>query len=165
MVNKPIFFPLSLFLQVESQLGDKYEKGKLHRILTYTPTILSLSLNLSFSQSRTCKGRLLYYFPIESEEKRERDSWCAWHNDSDVLTGLCPGMFFREGEKAEIQNPDPNAGLWIRTRQGKEVKVRIPKNALAFQIGEVSQVLSGGLLRATPHAVITPVFCFNSFRY
>jgi len=31
--------------------------------------------------------------------------------------------------------------------------VNIPSDHIAYQIGESSQILSGGLLRATPHAV------------
>jgi len=124
---------------VEKKLGhDRYESGKLHRLI---------------SESRTCKARLLHYFPIISNENRSRDSWCGWHNDHDILTGLCPAMYHVAGKEEEIQCPDPEAGLYIRTRLNKTVKVRMPKHSIGFQIGESSQVLTGGLLRATPHAV------------
>ena len=33
-------------------------------------------------------------------------------------------------------SPDPDAGLYIRARSGKIVKVAIPKQCLAFQTGE-----------------------------
>ena len=33
------------------------------------------------------------------------------------------------------RSPDPEAGLYIRTRSGKIVKVAIPKECLAFQTG------------------------------
>ena len=33
-------------------------------------------------------------------------------------------------------SPDPKAGLYIRTRSGKMVKVAIPRHCLAFQTGE-----------------------------
>jgi isopenicillin N synthase-like dioxygenase len=33
------------------------------------------------------------------------------------------------------------------------VKVTIPEDCLAFQIGETAQIHSGGILQATPHAV------------
>jgi hypothetical protein len=33
-------------------------------------------------------------------------------------------------------SPDPNAGLYIRARSGKIVKVVMPKHCLAFQTGE-----------------------------
>jgi isopenicillin N synthase-like dioxygenase len=63
-------------------------------------------------------------------------------------------MFINEaGKKYDIPSPDAEAGLYVRTRGGKEFQVRVPKDSIAFQIGESSQVLTGGLLRATPHAV------------
>jgi isopenicillin N synthase-like dioxygenase len=63
-------------------------------------------------------------------------------------------MFLQEGK--EIANPDPTAGLYIQPRHNNNtpVKVVIPADCCAFQIGETSQILSGGLLRATPHAVL-----------
>jgi isopenicillin N synthase-like dioxygenase len=65
-------------------------------------------------------------------------------------------MFLQEGQ--EIANPDPTAGLYIQPRNNNNnnnpVKVVIPTDCCAFQIGETSQILSGGLLRATPHAVL-----------
>lgn len=53
----------------------------------------------------------------------------------------------------EVINEDTNSGLYICNRQGDIVKVKIPTNQLAFQIGETAQILSGGLLQATPHSV------------
>eukprot|EP01112_Ceratiomyxa_fruticulosa_P007791 TRINITY_DN2025_c0_g1_i1.p1 TRINITY_DN2025_c0_g1~~TRINITY_DN2025_c0_g1_i1.p1 ORF type:complete len:358 (+),score=72.30 TRINITY_DN2025_c0_g1_i1:111-1184(+) len=108
--------------------------------------------------SRTCKARLLQYFAInEDQTERTHDSWCGWHNDHSALTGLCPAMYHSmDGKtvvKSDIPCPDPKAGLWVRKRDGNEMKVNVPKNYIAFQIGECSQVLTGGLLRATPHAV------------
>jgi isopenicillin N synthase-like dioxygenase len=45
------------------------------------------------------------------------------------------------------------AGLFVRTRTGKLLQVKLPPDALAFQIGETSQIHTGGILQATPHAV------------
>lgn len=67
------------------------------------------------------------------------------------MTGLVPGMYIKEG--TVIENPVPTSGLFIQTRSGDPVKVAIPVNCCAFQIGESSQILSGGRLQATPHAV------------
>lgn len=53
----------------------------------------------------------------------------------------------------QVASPDPSAGLYIQTRNGKIVQVRLPPTVCAFQIGETSQIQSGGLLQATPHAV------------
>ena|SRR5208282_5125282 len=61
--------------------------------------------------------------------------------------GLTPAMFVDETNDAldpqqftildELESsPDPDAGLYIRARSGKIVKVAIPKHCLAFQTGE-----------------------------
>jgi isopenicillin N synthase-like dioxygenase len=50
--------------------------------------------------------------------------------------------------------PDEAAGLYIQARSGERVQVRLPPDACGFQIGETSQIQSGGLLQATPHAVL-----------
>eukprot|EP00164_Ancoracysta_twista_P004273 GFYU01005757.1.p1 GENE.GFYU01005757.1~~GFYU01005757.1.p1 ORF type:complete len:374 (+),score=149.88 GFYU01005757.1:63-1184(+) len=123
---------------VQKKLG-KYEEGKLTRIIT---------------KSRVCKARLLHYFATEGAEGNKtvsESSWCGWHNDHGSLTGLCPGMFMKNGD--EIKNPDPEAGLYIRSRHGDLVKAAVPTNMMAFQIGETAQVHSGGILQATPHCV------------
>jgi hypothetical protein len=62
-------------------------------------------------------------------------------------SGLTPAMFVDESNVVldplnfkildELESsPDPNAGLYIRARSGKIVKVVIPKHCLAFQTGE-----------------------------
>ena len=53
----------------------------------------------------------------------------------------------------EIDCPDPEAGLYIKTRKGDLLHVKVPSDCLAFQIGETCQLHTGGLLQATPHAV------------
>lgn len=53
-------------------------------------------------------------------------------NEKDRL--LNPSKF-RILEELET-SPDPMAGLYIRARSGKMVKVIIPKDCLAFQTGE-----------------------------
>jgi isopenicillin N synthase-like dioxygenase len=110
------------------------------------------------STSKCCKGRLLHYFAKEAETSSSLDDlfsdWCGWHNDHGSLTGLIPAMYLdRDGN--EISNPDPNAGLYIRSRDGTLIRAAMPvnENAIAFQIGETAQIHSGGLLQATPHAV------------
>jgi isopenicillin N synthase-like dioxygenase len=45
------------------------------------------------------------------------------------------------------------AGLYVRTRKGVVLQVKLPPGCLAYQIGETSQIHTGGLLQATPHAV------------
>jgi isopenicillin N synthase-like dioxygenase len=66
-------------------------------------------------------------------------------------------MYMHEGQEI-LDSPDPSSGLFVQPRSssgdGGPVKASIPHDCCAFQIGESSQILSGGLLRATPHAVM-----------
>ncbi|KAI5389475.1 hypothetical protein KIW84_074946 [Lathyrus oleraceus] len=81
-------------------------------------------------------------------------SWCGWHTDNGSLTGLTCAIFTRDGE--EIPCPDSAAGLYIRTRNDQIVKVVYGVDNIAYQIGETAEILSGGILRATPHCVQAP---------
>ena len=64
-------------------------------------------------------------------------------------------MFLRHVEKGEpeIINAPSTAGLYIRTRGGSVVKVSIPKDCVAFQMGEALEIATNGHLLATPHCV------------
>jgi isopenicillin N synthase-like dioxygenase len=118
------------------------------------------------SNSRCVKARLLHYYPTsqvgsDSPKKTEKEeavteasfsSWCGWHNDHSSLTGLTAALFVDENGDV-IPNADPTSGLYIRTRKSDLVKVAIPQDHIAFQIGETQQIHSGGILQATPHAV------------
>jgi len=130
-------------------LNSQYPDGKLFTII---------------KNCRTAKARLLHYFPLEvqsspqssssTSKTKEVDfaSWCGWHNDHGSLTGLVPAMYHNPNGE-EVPSPDPSAGLYIRSRDGNVVKATVPPDSLAFQIGETSQIHSGGLLQATPHCV------------
>ncbi|KAJ7770864.1 Clavaminate synthase-like protein [Mycena maculata] len=121
----------------------------------------SMSLPELISTSNTVKARLLHYFPADGpgdsqgENEDDEDSWCGWHRDHSLLTGLCSAMFLREGESGPetVPSPSPSSGLYIRTRGGDLTKVSIPVDCLAFQTGEALEVATGGTLRATPHCV------------
>ena len=108
-----------------------------------------------------CKGRLLHYFPCQTFKQQNNEnsdthfsSWCGWHNDHGSLTGLLPGMYLnKKGEK--VLCTDDNAGLYIKSRGGQTIQLQLPSNpnCALFQIGETTQIHSGGILQATPHAV------------
>jgi isopenicillin N synthase-like dioxygenase len=68
------------------------------------------------------------------------------------LTGLVPAMYL-DGDGNEVACDDEKAGLYIQARNGTIHQVRLPSNAIGFQIGETSQIHTGGTLQATPHAV------------
>jgi hypothetical protein len=65
-------------------------------------------------------------------------------------------MYLNEQGVEIVNNPQDDtstAGLYIQSRSGRIVRVCLPPTACGFQIGETSQIQSGGLLQATPHAV------------
>ncbi|KAI8869298.1 Clavaminate synthase-like protein [Ramicandelaber brevisporus] len=127
------------------------------------------------------KARLLHYFPLDKnlateqagqENANDIASWCGWHLDHSCITGLTSAMFADETTAAVIADPrdpaalvetkcpDPEAGLYIKSRSGEIHKVSIPRDMIAFQTGEALAVSSDGFLRATPHCVrgISPSF-------
>ncbi|KAJ2919330.1 hypothetical protein MD484_g1104, partial [Candolleomyces efflorescens] len=123
----------------------------------------NLSLPDLIATSQTTKARLLHYFPpaqagadaeLDSEDQPV-DSWCGFHLDHSLLTGLCSALFLKntEGEPIAVPPPSPKAGLYIRTRGGELTKVSIPVDCLAFQTGEALEIATGGKLLATPHCV------------
>eukprot|EP01137_Pigoraptor_chileana_P033960 Opistho-2@25789 len=116
----------------------------------------SQPLATNIQKSMCTKARLLHYFPRDTSEAMpdvsEHASWCGWHLDHSSLTGLTSAMFINS-EGKEVPNPDPKAGLYIRNRGNRMIKVNIPADHLAFQMGEATQIRTGGRLRATPHCV------------
>ncbi|KAL9261688.1 hypothetical protein AKJ16_DCAP08227 [Drosera capensis] len=113
-------------------------------------------LQQTLLHSRCHKGRLLYYFPTQKSAFAKKDddgmsSWCGWHTDHGSLTGLTWAMYLRDGE--QIPCPDSAAGLYIKSRTDQLVKVVYGEDEIAYQIGETTEILSGGYLCATPHCV------------
>lgn len=129
--------------------------------------------------SSTTKARLLHYFPEErgsdkatQETDGDEDDWCATHLDHGCLTGLTSAMFVDETTMAVTapkfeasvppvltplpelsSSPDPAAGLYIKSRTGQTVQVKIPRDCIAFQTGEALERITGGKFKAVPHFV------------
>jgi len=123
---------------IDSYVSSKvpsYEKGKLSRILKEANNVI---------------GRLLHYFPVDKAS--EEDPLCGLHNDHGSLTGLCGAMYLDKDGKL-VDFVDEEAGLHIIGRDGLDYRAKIPKDCLAFQIGETLQVHTGGFMVATPHLV------------
>lgn len=103
------------------------------------------------STSQTLKARLLHYFPPSSDlpaaaaddDDEAIDSWCGFHRDHSVLTGLVSAMYLAHpvggGAPQIVQAPNPSSGLYIRTRGGDLRKVAIPVDCLAFQTGKANR--------------------------
>lgn len=125
--------------------------------------------------STTTKARLLHYFPAEESEEKPTtadDDWCATHKDHGCLTGLTSAMFINESKqipgipvsysyqpkflptlKELPASPDPTAGLYIQSRSGETVQVKIPRDCIAFQTGEALERITKGKFKAVPHFV------------
>jgi isopenicillin N synthase-like dioxygenase len=105
------------------------------------------------------KGRLLYYYPIDKgHTATKEDNWIGWHNDSGFLTSLAGDIFIDDetGEPLPPDQIDPEAGLYVTNMSGKSIHVKIPEDCMAVQIGECVQILTGGVVVATPHCVRGP---------
>ena len=105
------------------------------------------------------------------------DSWIGWHNDSGFLTALAGDVYVNHATGqplSSIKDIDPCSGLYVIDRSfmssGKGhsssqnidnvdkaenhiLKVNIPYDCCAIQIGECVQIITGGILCATPHCV------------
>ena len=103
------------------------------------------------SNSKTYKGRLLHYFPMEDTSSEDIDSFCGWHLDHGGITTLLSPLYLDLDGKP-VEKPK-NCGLYIKAIDGTTVNVDIPEDCFAVQLGEMLQYFSGGLLRATPHCV------------
>ena len=102
-------------------------------------------------ESNTPKARLLHYYEQPECKKMELDGACGWHLDHGGLTVLTKAVYLNENYE-EVQEPE-DCGLYIKDRHGNVHHGVIPENSVLCQMGEIFQVLSGGLLRATPHCV------------
>lgn len=123
--------------------------------------------------STTTKARLLHYFPVEGEAAPSGDDdWCATHLDHGCLTGLTSAMFINEARQIPAMpmgyayqprflptlgelpsSPDPEAGLYIQSRSGETIQVKIPRDCIAFQTGEALERITKGKFKAVPHFV------------
>jgi isopenicillin N synthase-like dioxygenase len=50
-------------------------------------------------------------------------------------------------------SPDPTAGLYIQSRSGTTIQVKIPRDCIAFQTGEALERITKGKFKAVPHFV------------
>ncbi|KAK0391619.1 hypothetical protein NLU13_1119 [Sarocladium strictum] len=142
---------------------DGYPKGYLEHVV---------------STSSTTKARLLHYFPQEADPSEgsggDDDDWCATHLDHGCLTGLTSAMFIDEKKTSPAvpstpaapasgaslppleelgASPDPDAGLYIKSRTGETLQVKIPRDCIAFQTGEALERITMGRFKAVPHFV------------
>jgi isopenicillin N synthase-like dioxygenase len=138
------YFPPKQFREQNLQLSNSGKSYAIHSS--------DLKQSSSASQQPSSNNLSIDLTKLKKQEDEDISSWCGWHNDHGSLTGLTVAMFFDE-QGNPVSCPDRRSGLYIRSRSGTLVKVTIPEDCLAFQIGETACIHSGGLLQATPHCV------------
>jgi isopenicillin N synthase-like dioxygenase len=108
----------------------------------------------TLKDSDKVKGRLLYYYPLsESTPDTSVDSWIGFHNDSGYLTALAGDIYMDPQGNLLKESPNPEAGLYVEDRNQQVVQVTIPSDCMAIQMGECTQIVTGGSVVATPHCV------------
>ena len=149
-----------LMKEVAVHLAKHIDTYALSRNKNYQPETLYRTM----VDTEKVKGRLLYYYPLPQlqEENNEQtsaseDSWIGWHNDSGFLTALAGDMFMTPNgdsvSKDDSDSKTKEAGLYVVDRNDNVRKVTIPKDCMAIQIGECTQIITGGVVNATPHCV------------
>jgi len=126
-------------------INDSYQPETLFKALVNTEKV---------------KGRLLYYYPLTGEGEKEQlfnnrseDSWIGWHNDSGFLTCLSGGLFMKPDGTILPSSPCDDAGLYVMDRNDQVLQIKLPIDCMGIQIGECTQILTGGAVIATPHCV------------
>lgn len=118
------------------------------KVPSYQPNTLYHAIE----ETEKVKCRLLYYFP--QQENKKPTSWIGWHNDSGFLTALAGDLYLDHTTGKVLDTcPDDQAGLYVADRQDEIHRVVIPPDCMAIQMGECTQILSGGVVCATPHWV------------
>ena len=120
---------------------DRYLKSRI-------PDYKDGTLQNVLRNSRKMTGRLLHYFPVKEDVDMSDMKWCGWHNDHGTLTGLCSAMYIDEddNEVDPTTIEDDQSGLFAMNRNHEQIRIKIPRDSLAFQIGESAQIHSGGKL-------------------
>lgn len=118
------------------------------------------TLHDAMVNTKKVKGRLLYYYPLSDREQAEsmnqteyEDSWIGWHNDSGFLTALSGGLFMEPDGTILPNCPCDDAGLYVVDRKDQVLQVKLPSDCMGVQIGECTQIITGGAVIATPHCV------------
>ena len=156
-----------------------YDEGYLEHVVKTSLTTKARLLHYFPPESRPQSP------DVDPTTPEEEDSWCATHLDHGCLTGLTSALYVDESAHSPQvplpptlippstdkivaptslklplpsfpSSPDPEAGLYIRSRTGITTKVDIPASCLAFQTGEALELITKGKFRAVPHFVKGP---------
>jgi len=157
-----------------------YPRGYLERVVSTSTTTKARLLHYFPDDPTNEPAPVAVADKVANSNDPDEDDWCATHLDHGCLTGLTSAMFVDESAAnptvaaPEIEetrgtpvpvlpplaplpeladSPDPAAGLYIKSRAGTTVQVRIPRDCIAFQTGESLERITGGRFKAVPHFV------------
>lgn len=105
--------------------------------------------------------RALRYLALSEEQVGGDIVWGEEHTDFNLVT-LLPGGRFFDPSGEPCGRPDPDAGLYLRTRptaehpKGRMVHGRPPPGCIVAQVGQQLEILTGGTFLATPHVITAP---------
>ncbi|KAL2128667.1 hypothetical protein VTI74DRAFT_8856 [Chaetomium olivicolor] len=156
-----------------------YPKGYLEKVVSTSTTTKARLLHYFPEDPSGEESPLAISDEVANSNDPDEDDWCATHLDHGCLTGLTSAMFVDEAQAnptiaaPELEpnspgmpplsplpeldaSPDPAAGLYIKSRTGQTVQVKIPRDCIAFQTGEALERITGGKFKAVPHFVRGP---------
>lgn len=105
--------------------------------------------------------RALRYVPLTAEQIDSDILWGEEHTDFNMVT-ILPGGRFLDPEGERTGKPDPDAGLYLRTRpteehpNGRKIQGSAPEGCIIAQVGQQLEVMTGGEFLATPHVIEAP---------
>ena len=152
---------------------DDYPAGYLEKMVSTSTTTKARLLHYFPEEKTSAPAAPLSASEIANGSGEDEDDWCATHLDHGCLTGLTSAMFVDESASPPVApafnssspslslkplpelptSPDPAAGLYIKSRTGETVQVKIPRDCIAFQTGEALERITGGKFKAVPHFV------------
>lgn len=155
-----------------------YPRSYLERVVSTSTTTKARLLHYFPEDPATAAPAPIAASEVANGKDEDEDDWCATHLDHGCLTGLTSAMFVDEAKMSPsvtapafesdgistlppfletlpelATSPDPAAGLYIKSRTGETVQVKIPRDCIAFQTGETLERMTGGRFKAVPHFV------------
>ncbi|MBI4160669.1 MAG: isopenicillin N synthase family oxygenase [Candidatus Yanofskybacteria bacterium] len=158
MIEKfPLSFPpISNIWPVEVQ-GFSHAMWKLYlTLLTFAKKTILPALDIYLGkpecffndmiESGPTSMRSIYY-PNVLPELAGKVIWGCNHTDINLITVLPPSL---------DPPSSPEAGLWIRRRDGEWIRGSAPDECVIFQVGDMLDYLTGGWFMSAAHEVRAP---------
>ena len=127
---------------------DKYIESKVMHV--YPGKKYNTRLYDQFFNTKNVLGRLIMNYPAYESKQKIFDNWTGWHRDFGILTALTRPMYFNSKLQEVKVN---NTGLLVKNIQNNLTEVIYEEDEMIIQAGDVSFIMSGGIIIPTPHAV------------